>query len=98
MDDGATCHGFGDSMAMHRARPLHPLLMTRAEGEQSVTPTGAARGLRAVSLYRLPPAGTGGAAALIDRLAVSRPTGRVSWREIANWRELHDAAATASSR
>lgn len=94
----------GDSAAPRTGRSavsadgLLPLLMTRAEGEQSVTPTGAARGLRAVSLYRLPPAGTGGAAALIDRLAVSRPTGRVSWREIANWRELHDAAATASSR
>ncbi len=33
MDDGATCHGFGDPIPMHRARPLHPLLMTRASFE-----------------------------------------------------------------
>ena len=33
MDDGAVCHGFGQPMPMHRARPLHPLLMTRATFE-----------------------------------------------------------------
>ena len=33
MDDAATCHGFGQAMPMHRARPLHALLMTRASFE-----------------------------------------------------------------
>jgi alpha-glucosidase len=33
MDDDAMCHGFGEAIAMHRARPLHPLLMTRATFE-----------------------------------------------------------------
>lgn len=33
MDDGAACHGFGQAIPMHRARPLHPLLMTRATFE-----------------------------------------------------------------
>ena len=33
MDDGATSHGFGQPIAMHRSRPLHPLLMTRASFE-----------------------------------------------------------------
>ena len=33
MDDGATCHGFGTAMPVHRARPLHGLLMTRATFE-----------------------------------------------------------------
>ena len=33
MDDGATCHGFGNPIPMHRARSLHPLLMTRASFE-----------------------------------------------------------------
>ncbi len=33
MDDGAVCHGFGQPLPMHRARPLHPLLMTRATFE-----------------------------------------------------------------
>ncbi len=33
MDDGAQCAGFGSPLPMHRARPLHPLLMTRATYE-----------------------------------------------------------------
>src|SRR5690606_3870517 len=30
LDDDAACTGFGTPIAMHRARPLHSLLMTRA--------------------------------------------------------------------
>ena len=33
MDDDACCHGFGQPMPLHRARPLHGLLMTRASFE-----------------------------------------------------------------
>jgi len=33
MDDGASCNGFGEALPMHRARPLHALLMTRASFE-----------------------------------------------------------------
>ena len=33
MDDSATCHGFGQPLPMHRARPLQSLLMTRASFE-----------------------------------------------------------------
>ena len=33
MDDEAACHGFGEALPMHRARPLHALLMTRASFE-----------------------------------------------------------------
>ena len=33
LDDDAQCNGFGSPMAMHRARPLHGLLMTRASVE-----------------------------------------------------------------
>ena len=33
MDDDARCHGFGEPLPMHRARPLHGLLMTRASFE-----------------------------------------------------------------
>jgi hypothetical protein len=38
MDDAAACHGFGTPMPMpmHRARPLHGLLMTRATFEAKV--------------------------------------------------------------
>ncbi len=33
MDDQASCHGFSQALPMHRSRPLHPLLMTRATFE-----------------------------------------------------------------
>ena len=33
MDDDARCRGFGEPMPVHRARALHPLLMTRATYE-----------------------------------------------------------------
>lgn len=33
VDDAASCHGFGKPLPMHRARPLHGLLMTRASFE-----------------------------------------------------------------
>jgi alpha-glucosidase len=36
MDDAAACHGFGTPMPMHRARPLHGLLMTRATFEAQI--------------------------------------------------------------
>jgi alpha-glucosidase len=43
MNDGAACHGFGDLIPMHRARPLHALLMTRAsfEAQTRQSPTEA---------------------------------------------------------
>jgi alpha-glucosidase len=33
VDDAAACHGFGQALPMHRARPLHAQLMTRATFE-----------------------------------------------------------------
>ena len=36
MDDDASCYGFGSPLPMHRARPLHGLLMTRASFEAQV--------------------------------------------------------------
>jgi alpha-glucosidase len=33
MDDGAQCSGFGTPLPMHRSRPLHAMLMTRATYE-----------------------------------------------------------------
>ncbi len=35
-DDAAVCNGFGRALPMHRARPLHALLMTRASFEAQV--------------------------------------------------------------
>jgi alpha-glucosidase len=42
MDDAASCHGFGAALPIHRARPLHGLLMTRASFEAQVAHEGHA--------------------------------------------------------
>jgi len=43
MDDDARCHGFGEALPMHRTRPLHGLLMTRASVEAQRAHSGDAR-------------------------------------------------------
>ena len=43
MDDAASCHGFGAALPIHRARPLHGLLMTRASFEAQVAKEGHAQ-------------------------------------------------------
>ncbi|MDB5959200.1 MAG: hypothetical protein JWP59_494 [Massilia sp.] len=68
---------------------LPPLLVSHAAGAGAATPTGATRVLRSVGVFRLPSAG---AAAPVESARVGGPAGRLSWREIANWRELHAAA------
>jgi alpha-glucosidase len=40
MDDAASCHGFGAALPIHRARPLHGLLMTRASFEAQAANEG----------------------------------------------------------
>ena len=40
MHDSAVCHGFGQTMPMHRVRPLFPLLMTRTTFEAQVQHDG----------------------------------------------------------
>jgi alpha-glucosidase len=42
MDDAASCHGFGTALPIHRARPLHGLLMTRASFEAQAAHEGHA--------------------------------------------------------
>ncbi len=51
MDDGAACAGFGSALPMHRARPLHPLLMTRATFEAQA-PHSAAMGESVYTITR----------------------------------------------
>ena len=44
MDDDARCHGFGEPLPMHRTRPLHGLLMTRASFEAQRAHAGGGTG------------------------------------------------------
>ena len=43
MDDAASCHGFGAALPIHRTRPLHGLLMTRASFEAQAANEGNAQ-------------------------------------------------------
>jgi len=69
---------------------LLPLLLSRAQAEAAPTPTGAVRSLRSVGLFQFAAEGAGLG---LEQAAVAATTGRLSWREIGNWQELHDAAA-----
>ena len=90
---GAARNGVVSGLATGRGAPSRdgslPFVLTRYTGTGTATPTGAMRALRSVAVFQLP---AGGAGALLDRVAVGMPAGRLSWREIANWRELHATA------
>jgi type IV pilus assembly protein PilY1 len=66
-----------------------PLLLSRSLEQGVATPQGAVRAQRSIAVLQLP---AGGPATPVERVVVSSPAGRLSWREIANWRELRAAA------
>ena len=59
------------------------------------TPAGGAASTHTVSLVRPGPAGAGPS---VQQVTASAPAKRVSWREVANWQELHEAARRKSER
>ncbi|MTV39348.1 pilus assembly protein [Duganella radicis] len=61
---------------------------------QSVTRSGpdAIGRVRQEKTYAVVQAGSGGALTVSGSMTATRRTGRLSWREIVNWRELHEAA------
>lgn len=78
--------------------PALPLVLAStapAVGPGAPTPTGARRVPRSVAIYQL---GQGGTPSVSDRIVLGLTAGRLSWREIANWRELHEGAAAPASR
>ena len=72
------------------AHALMPLLISLTGGHDPVTPTGASRSWSSFGLFQ---PSTGETTAALDEITVSAVAGRLSWREIANWRELHDVAS-----
>jgi type IV pilus assembly protein PilY1 len=70
-------------LLMTRAAPADPAAAPR------ISPTGASSALSGIRLMQF---SANGDASLLDSVVVSRPAGRLSWREIANWTELHQAA------
>lgn len=61
-------------------------------GAASPTPTGATRAFSSVRLIQF----SGEGASVLERVVVSRLVGRLNWREIVNWTELHRAAVPNS--
>lgn len=68
---------------------LPPVLLALGGGHDPATPTGASRTWASLGLFQPMP---GEITVQLDKVEVSTLAGRLSWREIANWPELHDAA------
>ncbi len=78
----------GNSTGKKRKGPL-PVILELSAISAAPTPTGAARVTRKLGVVHLQ---GDGAAAEVEQVDISVPAGRVSWREVANWQELHEAA------
>ena len=61
--------------------------MGMAAGQRDAT--GASVAAHSVAIVRMR---SGGKPALVLPVTVKTPAGRLSWREVANWQELHEAA------
>jgi type IV pilus assembly protein PilY1 len=72
-----------------------PMLVSAGPVVGERTPTGGAASTHTVSLVRPGPAGAGPS---VQQVTASAPAKRVSWREVANWQELHEAARRKSER
>ena len=81
----------GQLAAIDATRAL--LMVDTGVSKGQRTPTGGVTVSRRVTL--LSPRSLGGAAAA--NIEVRYPSGRLGWREVANWQELHKAAANASN-
>ncbi|HEU4374157.1 MAG TPA: pilus assembly protein PilY, partial [Telluria sp.] len=66
-----------------------PLMLELGAFTGTRRPTGGAGAIRKIGIVHLQ---GGGAAPSMEQVGVSLPAGRLSWREVANWQELHDAA------
>lgn len=88
---GNTGHSF---ISRDGTIPLMMMSMAPAGAPDTpvATPTGA---INARSSIRLVQFSGAGAIKVLEDIVVSRPAGRLSWREIVNWPELHRAVAPA---
>ncbi|NRR31353.1 pilus assembly protein PilY [Oxalobacteraceae bacterium] len=68
-----------------------PLLLRTATSSGSPVPSGQISSTRSVAIVNFSGAGSV-KAGLAGKVKVLRQAGRLSWREVANWRELHAAA------
>ncbi|MEO7497612.1 MAG: PilC/PilY family type IV pilus protein, partial [Massilia sp.] len=66
-----------------------PLIFDLFASVGQADPTGGARAVRTIGLLRWR---ADGAPPLLTQVKVGLPAKRISWREVANWRDLHAAA------
>lgn len=72
-----------------------PLLLASTAAASAPTPTGAVRIQQSIKVLGIR---ANGGADVLDQVVIASSAGRLSWREVANWREAHAAALAASSR
>jgi type IV pilus assembly protein PilY1 len=76
--------------ALVRAAPgTLPMVLDLGAGTGPRGATGGARATRKLGVLHLP---AGAGAPPVEQVEVQLSAGRLSWREVANWQELHDAA------
>jgi type IV pilus assembly protein PilY1 len=78
----------GNATGKKRKGPL-PVILELSAISAAPTPTGTARVTRRLGVVHLQ---GDGAAPEMQQVDISVPARRVSWREVANWQELHEAA------
>ena len=66
-----------------------PMVLELGAGTGPRGAAGGAQATRKLGVLHLP---ANGGAATVEQLEVRLPARRLSWREVANWQELHDAA------
>ncbi|MET0857542.1 MAG: PilC/PilY family type IV pilus protein [Telluria sp.] len=78
----------GNTTGKQMKGPL-PVILELGAVSGAETPTGAARAIRRLGIVHLQ---GDGSAPVMQQVDVGVPSRRISWREVANWQELHDAA------
>ncbi|RJG16626.1 pilus assembly protein [Massilia cavernae] len=87
--EGYAVSGQETGAVVHSGIGAAPLVMELGMSAAPRDPTGGAVSTRTVSFVRL---GARGKLSSAMQVKLKTPTGRLSWREVANWQELHENA------
>jgi type IV pilus assembly protein PilY1 len=80
--------GDGSTGRLKKGNGVLPLLLELGAVSGPRNATGGAVAARSIGIVNLQDKG----APALQRVEISLPAGRISWREVANWQELHEAA------
>jgi type IV pilus assembly protein PilY1 len=87
-----------DGVTGRRKKAAAGALPLMLELGASAGPRGATGGAGAIRKIGIMGLQSDGAAPDVQQVDVTLPARRISWREVANWQELHDAATKDNSR